>query len=182
MLRDCQPQTTNARDTLSTEMATSSNLGQIEARDELRRRGLTVGGAINELRLRMIEDDAFGEIRGNLSTFSDRQLREVCRRRGLSSRGDRQELDDRIISYNQRKQSQQSSHEDPGWLNTGLPTPDDRLGPPTDNRVLGTRDSDVYYWPYSLYLRGYQIDNSTTEGAWTLQYWLLLHNRVLPSL
>ena len=94
-------------------------------------------------------------IRGNLPTFSDQQLREACRRRGISSRGDRQELDDRIISYNQRKQSEQSSHEDPGWLNTGLPTPDDRLGPPTDNRVLGTRDSDVYHGQYSQYLTGY---------------------------
>ena len=163
-------------------MATSSNLGQIEARNELRRRGLIVRGGLNELRLRLLEDDAFGEIQGNLANFSDEQLQESCKRRGISSRGKRQELIGTIESYNRRKRSDQSEKEDEGPLNIGLPKPDDRLGPPTADKALGTQGSDIHHGPYGLYLRDYENNNSTTEGAWTLQYWLLLHNRDLPSL
>ena len=163
-------------------MATSSNLGQIEARNELRRRGLIVRGELKELRLRLLEDDAFGEIEGNLANSSDQQLRAACKRRGISSRGKREELIETIIFYNRRKRSDQSENEDEGPLNIGLPKPDDRLGPPTGDKVLGTPESDVHHGPYHLYLENYENKNNTKEGAWSLQYWLLLHNRDLPSL
>ena len=43
--------------------------------------------------------------------------------------------------------------EDPGEFNTELPTPDDRLGNPTDlEKILGTRGSGIYPTSYSLYL------------------------------
>ena len=95
-------------------------MSQIQARDQLRRRGLIARGDLNELRLRLLEDDAFGGIEGNLANSSDQQLRETCKRRGIPSRGKREELIETIDSYNQRKRSDQSENEDEGPLNIGM--------------------------------------------------------------
>ena len=116
------------------------------------------------------------KIEGNLANSSDQQLRETCKRRGIPSRDKREELIGTIDFYNRQKRSNQSENEDEGPLNIGLPKADDRLSPPTADKVLGTPKSEVYHGPYHLYLRDYENKNNTTEGAWTLQYWLLLRS------
>ena len=62
--------------------------------------------------------------------------------------------------------------------NAGLPTPEDRLGPPTGATILGTLGSRLYHVSYHKYIQDYQLREGTTEHALTLQYWRAL--RRLP--
>ena len=58
-----------------------------------------------------------------------------------------------------------------GWLNTGLPTPEDRLGPPTGQPPLGTPGSGLVFPPYIDYLEAHMERNGTIEDALTFRYW-----------
>ena len=58
---------------MSPYMATLTETTQGQSRNELKRRDLICGG-VKDLRLRFLEDDAFGAIGGNPATLSDEKL------------------------------------------------------------------------------------------------------------
>ena len=147
---------------------------QPQMREEAAHRGLIVYGTSADLEDRLRKDSKRGVFQGNLHSMSENDLREVCRSRSIPSKGNREKLVENIEKYNEYKRR----HGD-GWaINIGLPTPDDRLGPPTGTAILGTRSSRLYLGSYDKYIQEYQLQNGTTENALTLQYWRFL--RSLP--
>ena len=146
-------------------------MSQVEMRAELARRGLVNYGANHALRTRLQSDEARGVFKGNLVDMSDEYLREGCQILSIPRTGDRQSLINNIRRYNAYKRQKIAQEEAEGSLNAGLPTPDDRLGEPTEDVILGTRDSSTYSKPYSEYLDSYKLVNSTTKDALTFQYW-----------
>ena len=147
------------------------NTEHVEMRAELRRRGLVLHGRSKELKERLEKDDTRGIFEGNLASMSDTYLREGCRLLSIPSTRKRQELIEDIRKYNEYKR-QRRDNPPPKWsLNTGLPTPDDRLGKPTGEKILGTQGSPLYLKSYSRYLQEYKKNHKTTENALTLRYW-----------
>lgn len=76
---------------MSPYMATLTETTQGQSRNELKRRDLICGG-VKDLRLRFLEDGAFGVIGGNPATLSDEKFNKIWESRAIPSQGDRQEL------------------------------------------------------------------------------------------
>ena len=66
---------------------------------------------------------------------------------------------------------------DPGDINSGLPSPDNRLGKPAKyEKVLGTPGSGFHLKSYCLYLCEFEEKYKTTENAWTLRFFGIFMN------
>ena len=153
-------------------MAAYNGMDQIALRDELERRGLLVDGTVNQLRQRLVRDDALGIFHGYLGSMSETDMEDACRRRSIPIKGRGQDRRRRILKnlrrYNERKGGVQAVSEmSGGWLNTELSTPQDRLGPPTGEPPVGTPGSGLVFPPYIDYLEAYRQSHGTTENAFT---------------
>ncbi|CAF9916458.1 MAG: hypothetical protein ALECFALPRED_010726 [Alectoria fallacina] len=147
-------------------------MNQVEMRAELKRRGLVNYGNSTDLKARLENDDARGVFKGNLANMSDQYLLEGCQILCIPSTGKRQKLIQKIKAYNRYKRAQRDDEEK--GLNAGLPTPDDRLGKPTEEKILGTPESRLYMKSYNEYLQDYELRHQTTEHALNLRYWRTL--------
>lgn len=154
-------------------------MNQVAIRAELARRGLIVNGTFDVLKARLERDDTRGEFKGNLATMEEEYLRDGCKILSINSRGTKDELIERIKTYNAYKREQRDE-EKAGWLNAGLPTPDDRLGKPTQRKILGTQGSWVFSKSYARYLEEFEREKGTTENALTLRYWRSFKNPDIP--
>ena len=170
-------------------MAAYNGMGEIPLRNELERRGLLVDGTVNQLRQRLVADDALGVFHGYLGSMSETDLEDACRRRSIpipilikDHEGDhRQKLFKSLKRYNKRKGGVQANRElCAGWLNTGLPTPEDRLGPPTGQPPLGTPGSGLVFPPYIDYLEAHREKNGTIDDALTFRCWRICVNPGIP--
>lgn len=144
-------------------------MNQVEMRAELKRRGLVNYGSSTDLKARIQNDDARGVFKGNLANMSEQYLREGCKILCIPSTGSRPKLIEKIRAYNRYKRAKRDDEE--RGLNAGLPTPDDRLGKPTGETILGRPESRLYMHSYSEYLRHYELQHHTTENALNLCYW-----------
>ena len=102
--------------------------------------------------------------------MSEEYLREGCKLLSIQSTGDQRIL----VGYNEYKRQKIANEETERDLNAGVPRPDDRLGEPTGDVILGTRDSNTYSKPYTEYLDNYKLVNGTTKNAFTYRYWRTL--------
>lgn len=156
-------------------------MGQGELRSELTNRGLIVYGKVSELRERLRADDARGIFNDFLGNMGKIDLENAYKSLNIPSAGRHEELINKIEKYNLRKSGGQRVAEEAGEsLNTGLPTPEDWLGPQTGESILGTPASGIYHRPYTRYLEHYERVNGTTENAFTLRYWRILQNPDVP--
>ncbi|CAD6581632.1 MAG: hypothetical protein ASARMPRED_000662 [Alectoria sarmentosa] len=147
-------------------------MNQVEMRAELKRRGLVNNGNNTEIKARIQNDDVRGVFKGNLANMNEQYLRESCKILCIPSTGSRQKLIEKIRAYNKYKRAKKDDEK--RGLNDGLPTPDDRLGKPTGETILGTPESPLYMHSYTEYLRQYELRNQTTENALNLHYWRTL--------
>ena len=159
-------------------------MNESDVRAELDARGLTTYGYLNALRARLDNYDTRGELKGNLAAMSDHHLQNACNILSIDSNGERCQLVERIKVYNAQKRKRMGKKEDPGEINAGLPTPDDRLGEPmgerTRKKILGTRGSGICSKSYSLYLDEFEDKYKTTENAWTLRFFRSFMNPDIP--
>lgn len=147
-------------------MAAYDNMSRVELRSELTHRGLIVHGMINDLRERLRADDARDILNGCFENMGKKDLMDLCKSLHIHSAGEREVLIDRIKQFNLRKSGEQRGEEEIGWgLNTDMPTPEDRLGPQSEESILGTPASGLYHGPYTRYLKHYKRTNGTTENA-----------------
>ena len=157
-------------------MAAYNGMGQIPLRDELKRRGLLVRGRVNQLRQRLARDDTLGIFDGYLGSMSETDMEDACQRRFIPIDGRHEDRRERLFKklkrYNERKGGVQANSEVAGgWLNSGLPTPADRLGAQSEEPILGTPNSGITFQPYIDYIEAYKQQNGTTEAALTFRYW-----------
>ena len=122
-------------------------------------------------------NDCFN-FRANLAMMSEQHLREGCQILSIPSIGNRQKLIRKIRAYNRYKRAKRDDEE--RGLNAGLPTPDDRLGKPIEEKILGTPESRLYMHSYSEYLRHYELQHQTTENALNLRYWRTIRYSDVP--
>ena len=162
-------------------MAAYNGMSQIPLRNELTRRGLVVRGTVNELRQRLVRDDALGVFDGYLGSMSETDMEDACRRCSIPIDGRRQDRRQRLFEklkrYNERKGGVQATSEvSGGWLNSGLPTPEDRLRAKGGEPILGTPGSGIVFQPYTNYIQAYRQEHGTTEDAFTFRYWRICQN------
>ena len=176
--RQCRAKQDRAQATLKATM------NKLNVQAELQVRGLSTKGYMSTLRRRLDNYDTRGEVKGDLATMSDHHLRKMCRLLSIESKGKRNQLVERIKFYNAQKRKWTGQTEDPGEINSGLPTPDDRLGKPAKHeKVLGTPGSGFVSNSYCLYLAEFEAKHGTTEDAWTLRFFRLFMNpHVKPEL
>ena len=152
-------------------------MNESNVRAELEARGLSTKGYMRTLRRRLDSYDTRGELKGDLATMSDHHLKTACRLLSIESKGKRDQLVERINFYNAQKRKQIGQTEDPGEINSGLPTPDDRLGKPAKReKILGTPGSGFVSKSYCLYLAEFKAKYGTTENAWTLRFFRVFMN------
>ena len=152
-------------------------MNESNIRAELKARGLSTKGYMSTLRRRLDNYDTRGELKGDLATMSDHHLRTACRLLSIESKGKRNQLVERIKTYNSQKRKRMGETEDPGDINSGLPTPDDRLAKPVKyENILGTPGSGFVSKSYCLYLAEFKKKHGTTENAWTLRFFRLFMN------
>ncbi len=162
-------------------MAAYDHKNQVALRTELKNRKLMTRGLNGILKERLRKDDARGEIRGDLETLHVEYMRDVCSILAMKSTGSREQLVRRLREYNSRKrQARRHFEATQGPINIGLPTPDDRLGPPTNEAVLGTLGSRLYSASYAEYLQEFQTSHGTTQNAFNLRYWESLQRPAMP--
>ena len=153
VLRYCQLQSLVTR-VSSNAMAAYNSMNRGQLRTALSIRGLIVNGDANQLRARLAADDAFGAIDCFFGTMSDSALEDMCRTRCISIRGRRpellrQEVFEKLQLYSHRKGGGQTTGV---WLNSGLPTPEDRLRAQSEEPILGTPSSGIVFQPYTNYI------------------------------
>ena len=152
-------------------------MNEFEARAELEARGLSTKGYLGVLKRRLENYDTRGELKGDLAAMSKHHLRTACRILSIKSKGKRHQLVERVKEYNSQKRKRMGQTEDPGDINSGLPTPDDRLGDPAEcGKIIGTPGSGFYSRSYCLYLDQFRKKYRTTEDAWTLRFFRLFMN------
>ena len=159
-------------------MAAYNSMNRGQLRNALSIRGLIVYGDTNELRTRLAVDDAFGAIDCFFGTVSDSDMEDMCRTRCISIRGRRpellrQEMFEKLQHFNHRKGGGQTKG---GWLNSGLPTREDRLGSQPQVPILGLPGSSIVFQPYANYIQAYRQEHGTTENAFTFRYWRICQN------
>ena len=177
VLRCCQLQSLETR-VSSNAMAAYNSMNRGQLRTALSIRGLIVTGDANQLRARLAADDAFGAIECFFGTMSDSDLEDMCRTRYISIRGHRpelrrQEMFEKLLHYNHRKGGGQTTG---GWLNSGLPTPEDRLTAQSREPILGTPGSGIVFQTYINYIQAYRQAHGTIENALTFRYWRICQN------
>ena len=161
-----------------------ATMNESEVRAELEARGLSTKGYLGVLKRRLENYDTRGELKGDLAAMSDYHLRTACKILSVESKGKRHQLVERIKNYNSQKRKRMGQIEDPGKINSGLPTPDDRLGEPTKyEKILGTPGSGFHSKSYCLYLDEFEKKHGTTENAWRLQFFRSFMNpNISPEL
>lgn len=137
-----------------------------------------VSGDTNQLRTRLRADDAFGAIDCFFGTMSYEDLKDMCSIHciPIKSRGDKKrqkEMYEKLQFYNLRKGGGQETG---GWLNSGLPTPEDWLGADSQVPILGTPGSGIVFQLYTHYIDAYRQQHGTTKDAFTFRYWRILQN------
>ena len=174
--RQCRLKQISAQSTLKAIMNES------DVRTELKARGLSTKGYLSVLRRRLDNYDARGELEGDLATMSNQHLRTACKILSIESKGERHQLVGRIEAYNSQKRELIGQKEDPGEINCGLPSPDDRLGKPAKyEKILGTPGSGFHSKLYCAYLTQFEKKHNTTEKAWTLRFLRIFMNPDFPT-
>ncbi|KAM0804755.1 hypothetical protein BDR22DRAFT_885424 [Usnea florida] len=156
---------------------TDSSYEHSDVRAELQARGLYTKGRLSALRRRPDNYDTRGCLKGDLAAVSDQHLGVARKILSIESNGGRHQLVERAKVYNSQKRRRMGQEVDPGDINSGLPSPDNRLGKPAKyGKVLGTPGSGFHLKSYCLYLCKFEEKYKTTENAWTLRFFGIFMN------
>ena len=83
--------------TINSRLEIKYRTALLEGRNQLKTRGLITHGTGDELRNRLWADDAFGAIDRSFETISNEGLKRICQDRFIPSRGNRQDLFERLL-------------------------------------------------------------------------------------